>query len=205
VLVAGGDDNGVAIDSLEVFDPETGLFTVVDGASIGARTLHAAAALLDGRVLIAGGFEGTNPLASTSIYDPETNTVSAGPDLSTPRSGLSATTLLDGRVLVAGGAGANGELGSAETFDPTVSPSRFVATDTSLSFARQNHLAFLLPHNNQVLILGGLADNTPVAAAEYFTPGEGLPRSCGAGDGACVGDWECAQLSGGQNVSNWTE
>ena len=164
MLIAGGDDNGRSIDSLEVFDPETGLFTVVDGASSGARTLHAAAALLDGRVLIAGGFDGTNPLASTSTYDPETNTVSAGPDLSTPRSGLSATTLLDGRVLVAGGAGANGELASAEIFDPVTNA--FTSTDNTLSSARQNHLAFLLPHNNQVLFLGGLADYSPVAAAE---------------------------------------
>jgi hypothetical protein len=160
-----------AIDSLEVFDPATALFTIVDGASSGARTLHAAAALLDGRVLIAGGFDGTNPLASTSIYDPETNTVSAGPDLSTPRSGLTATTLLDGRVLVAGGAGAGGELASAEIFDPRTNA--FTATDNSLAFARQNHLAFLLPHNNQVLILSGLAGGNPVAAAEYFTPWEG--------------------------------
>ena len=173
VLIAGGDDAGQAIDSLEIFDPAANLFTVVDGASSGARTLHAATALLDGRVMIAGGFDGTAPLASTSIFDPETNTVSAGPDLSTPRSGLTATTLLDGRVLVIGGAGASGELGSAETFDPTVSPSQFIATDNSLSSKRQNHLAFLLPHNNQVLIVGGLADNTPVAKAEYFTPWEG--------------------------------
>ncbi|HEX7794356.1 MAG TPA: kelch repeat-containing protein, partial [Vicinamibacterales bacterium] len=171
VLIAGGDDNGVAIDSLEVFDPDTALFTVVDGASTGARTLHAAAALLDGRVLIAGGFDGTNPLASTSIYDPETNTVSAGPDLSTPRSGLTATTLLDGRVLLVGGAGASGELASAEIFDPATSA--FTPTDNTLSSARQNHLAFLLPHNNQVLIVGGLAGGNAVAAAEYFTPWEG--------------------------------
>jgi hypothetical protein len=171
VLIAGGDDNGVAIDSLEIFDPETALFTVVDGASTGVRTLHAAAALLDGRVLIAGGFDGTNPLASTSIYDPETNTVSAGPDLSTPRSGLTATTLLDGRVLIAGGAGGSGELASAEIFDPATNA--FTPTDNTLSSARQNHLAFLLPHNNQVLIVGGLAGGNPVAAAEYFTPWEG--------------------------------
>jgi hypothetical protein len=171
VLIAGGDDNGVAIDSLEVFDPATALFTVVDGASTGARTLHAAAALLDGRVLIAGGFDGTNPLASTSIYDPETNTVSAGPDLSTPRSGLTATTLLDGRVLIAGGAGTSGELASAEIFDPATNA--VTPTDNALSSPRQNHLAFLLPHNNQVLIVGGLAGGNPVAAAEYFTPWEG--------------------------------
>ena len=201
----------------KIFDPATALFTVVDGASSGARTLHAAAALLDGRVLIAGGFDGTDPLASTSIYDPETNTVSAGPDLSTPRSGLTATTLLDGRVLVAGGAGASGELASAEIFDPATNA--FTATDNTLSSARQNHLAFLLPHNNQVLILGGLAGGNPVAAAEYFTPWEGTNGTfcaqaiCASGYAgpaaashrARVGDWQRAEFSSGQDDSHWTE
>ena len=32
----------------------------------------------------------------------------------------------------------------------------FTATDNTLGTARQNHLAILLPHNNQVLIVGGL-------------------------------------------------
>lgn len=171
VLVAGGDDGGQAIDTLEIFDPATEMFSVVDGALNGARTLHAAAALLDGRVLLAGGYDGANPIATTSLYDPETGTVIAGPDLSTPRSGLTATTLLDGRVLIAGGAGPSGELASAEVFDP--STNTLTATDNTLAAERQNHLAFLLPHNNQVLIVGGLAGGSPVAAAEYFTPWEG--------------------------------
>jgi hypothetical protein len=87
------------------------------------------------------------------------------------RTGLTATTLLDGKVLVAGGANATGELRSAEVFDPATGS--FTPTDNTLTAARRNHLAFLLPHNNQVLIVGGQADGNAVATAEYFTPWEG--------------------------------
>src|SRR5262249_14653921 len=58
-----------------------------------------------------------------------------------------------------------------EIFDPATNV--FTLTDNALSSARQNHLAFLLPHNNQVLIVGGLAGGNPVAVAEDFTPWEG--------------------------------
>ena len=68
---------------------------------------------------------------------------------------------------------------SAEVFDPVTGS--FTPTDNTLTNARQNHLAFLLPHNNQVLIVGGLADGNPVATAEYFTPWEGTNGAfCGA-------------------------
>ena len=60
---------------------------------------------------------GSNALASTEIYDPETGAVNAGPVLSTPRAGLSATTLMDGKVLIAGGNNGTADLATAEIFN----------------------------------------------------------------------------------------
>jgi len=41
--------------------------------------------LLDGRVLIAGGSDGANPLASVEVYDPATDSVAVLPAMSTAR------------------------------------------------------------------------------------------------------------------------
>jgi hypothetical protein len=170
VLVAGGDDTGVADATLEVFDPISATFSAVDAVLSAARTGHAAASLADGRVLIVGGFDGTSALASVDVYDPRTNTVSPGPSLAVVRAGHSATTLLDGRVLIAGGASDSSELASAEIFDP--STGSFTVAANAMSVARQRHVAFLLPHNNNVLIVGGTAGGNAVATAELFTPWE---------------------------------
>ncbi len=170
VLIAGGDSGGAAINALEIYDPATQQFALA-GELSSARTQHGAAALLDGRVLIAGGNDGASALSTTDIFDGATGSVVAGPVMSAARSGLSATTLLDGKVLIAGGSNESGELASAEVFDPKAGA--VAATDNGLAAARQNHLALLLPHNNQVLIVGGLADGAPAGGAEIFTPWEG--------------------------------
>ena len=119
-------------------------------------------------MLIVGGFDGTSALASVDVYDPRTNTVSAGPSLAIGRAGHSATTLLDGRVLIAGGASDSSELASAEIFDP--STESFTVAANTMSVARQRHVAFLLPHNNNVLIVGGTSGGNAVATAELYTP-----------------------------------
>jgi hypothetical protein len=80
--------------------------------------------LLDGRVLVAGGFDfsvnpsgqdgGGTPLASAELYDPGTATWTATASMASPRNRQTATLLPDGRVLVAGGNDGT----SAELYDP---------------------------------------------------------------------------------------
>ena len=168
VLIAGGAVVGVPSSTFEVFDPSLDAFHVA-GVLSAPRMQHAAALLGDGRVLVAGGTDGNVPLATADIVDADAGWVGQA-TMAEARTGLTATTLLDGKVLVAGGANATGELTSAEVFDPAIGS--FTPTVNTLTSARQNHLAFLLPHNNQVLIVGGLAGGNAVATAEYFTPWE---------------------------------
>jgi len=181
VVIAGGDNSGTPSNTIELYDPSSENFAFA-GTLSSPRTKHAMAVLADGRVLIAGGFDGTNQLVSSDIFDPPSGNVSAGPSLATARFAHSATTLLDGTVLIAGGAttGSNGtvDLASAEVFDPTTGA--FSTVGANLATARQGHQAFLLPNNNNVLIVGGTSAGQPVGASELFSAWQGTFAATGA-------------------------
>ena len=67
-----------------------------------ARYLHTATLLPSGKVLVAGGYNGS-PLASAELYDPVSGTWTATGNLIVARYGHTATLLPNGKVLVAGG------------------------------------------------------------------------------------------------------
>ena len=137
------------------------------------RADHTATRLIDGRILIAGGFgtDSDGDAASTELFDPATGRFEAGPRLTSPRYGHSATRLADGRVLIAGGFGADGRvLETAELLDPDTNT---FAPTGSLLVARADHEAVLLD-DGRVLLIGGTADDFEVlASAEAFDPRTG--------------------------------
>jgi Galactose oxidase, central domain len=137
------------------------------------RAVHTATSLIDGRILIAGGFgtDTDSDAASTELFGPSTGRFEAGPDLTSPRYGHSATRLSDGRVLIAGGFGPDGKvLGTAELFDPVAET--FTATGR-LQEARADHEAILLD-DGRVVLIGGTADDFEIlASAEVFDPRSG--------------------------------
>jgi Galactose oxidase, central domain len=61
-----------------------GMFTAT-GSLTEVRSLHTATFLLDGRVLLAGGYGAKGGLASAEVYDPSTDTFTATGSMSTPR------------------------------------------------------------------------------------------------------------------------
>src|SRR5437899_6001150 len=184
VLIAGGQNSGGASNTLEIFDPNSGNFSNA-GTMSSPRQDHAAAVLSDGRVLIAGGSsDGTNALNTTDIYDPQAGSVTPGPAMSTPRAKATATTLLDGTILVIGGSNGTADLASAEFFDPAAN--NFNAAG-SLATARSKHSAFLLPNNNEVLVVGGQSagadptlGETDLASAEIYIPWQKAFQRTGA-------------------------
>jgi autotransporter-associated beta strand protein len=173
ILIAGGDDGGVATDWLEIFDPYegAGAFSLMNVVLTSPRTGHAATLLYKGDVLVAGGFNGANTLASIDIIDPYGNTVVKGPSMVIPRAGLTATTLLGGKVLLLGGANDTTELATAKLYDPDANTLSDV--ESAMAVPRQRHSAILLPHNNAVLIVGGTSNGAAAASAELYVPWQG--------------------------------
>lgn len=115
------------------------------------RSDHTATLLRDGRVLVAGGHDGSgeDAFATAELFDPATETFHAVEPMLRPRRGHTATLLQDGRVLIAGGAADP----TAEIFDPVAN--RFTAAaDVGV---RGSHTATLL-RDGTVLLAGGAED-----------------------------------------------
>src|SRR5437870_4837906 len=175
--IAGGQNGSLVSSTIEIFDPVADSFSFA-GTLCSPRAQHAMAVLADGRVIIIGGSNGTVPGASTDIFDPVAGTVAPGPSLAVARIAHSATTLLNGQVFVAGGNNGSVDLGSAEIFDP--SAGTFTMAPSALATPREGHLAFLLPHNNNVLFVGGTSAGTAVASSELFTSWQGTFSGTGS-------------------------
>ena len=81
MLVSGGMDS---TSTTELFDPSTGQFGA--GPSMAnPRYGHASVRLADGRVLIIGGTDGNQAMASVEVYDPATGRISTTGSLVTER------------------------------------------------------------------------------------------------------------------------
>ena len=133
-----------------------------------ARASHVAALLMDGRVLVAGGWTGSKTTASAEVFDPRTRSFSPAGAMATPRMDATATPLLDGSVLVAGGASAtNRALAQTEVFDRA--KGRFVPTGL-MHEARAHHAAVRLS-DGRVLVVGGLRERSLAThSAELYDP-----------------------------------
>ncbi len=189
VLVVGGvDAGGNPVATAETYDPVTHVFTPV-GSMTHARMGHTASKLPDGRVLVAGGNSAvsstdptafvTSATASTELFDPVTNTFSAGPNLAEPKTFHEATTLSNGKVLVSGGLSFIVIIvpiptisNKAQVYTANAGAGSF-ASSVSMGTARAGHTAALLD-DGRVLIVGGgsgsLLAPTILATCELYNP-----------------------------------
>jgi Galactose oxidase, central domain len=188
VLSAGGtDSNGTALGDL--FDPATATFSPT--ATGGTQALWLAAALLlDGRALLAGGqfttlvsgpprccLFGPNSYALGILFRSSDESFFAFGHMSTSRAFHTATRLGDGEVLIAGGAIVHSyardlkiitsvtPLASAELFNPITVTFTYTGDMTT---ARSWHTATLLG-NGSVLVAGGVdANGNVLSTAELY-------------------------------------
>lgn len=183
VLVTGGrsDATTAALFSAELYDRTTGTWTsagniVAPGTTKAPRRLHTAVQLgttsnanTSGRVLVAGGINGTTSVATTSLYNVTANTWTAGP--STGAAGAptnparhehTATLMPNGNVVVIGGLTNATVLNSAAIYNPGgTGTGSWSAVNNLMATPRRGHTATLLlvpgnaTLNNKILVVGG--------------------------------------------------
>lgn len=189
VLVFGGDTSSVPFGkhgtryeinknvSAEIFDPKTNTFTLKKGLNHELNDFTATL-LNNGKLLITGGSIGSGNNETiynlSEIYDPETDTVTQGPDMSSPIAHHTAVLLKDGRVLVFGGyTGKRGNYSkklTAEIYDPV--QNKFILLKDFPKFASENIYNTWNPHvhvlsNGDVYILSIYQGKKAVYNTEY--------------------------------------
>ncbi|CAF4575521.1 unnamed protein product, partial [Rotaria sp. Silwood2] len=177
VLVASGDGydgygNTVYLNSSELYDPATGIWTMTGNMNIG-RKFHTASVLVNGKVLVAGGYfydgrtYGQN-LNSTELYDPTTGTWTMTGNMNIGRVDHTASVLINGQVLVTGGYIYDGyryqDLYSAELYDPLT---ELWTKTNSMNVRREGHTASVLT-SGKVLITGGYTGSGISSSAELY-------------------------------------
>jgi hypothetical protein len=176
VLIVGGGINGptgvVSTPSAEIYDPTTNSFNNTGSLNTG-RSGHIATLLTDGRILIAGGTDNTDPSVgictdSAELYDPTAGTFSRTGNMTVGRCELrwsDAPVLSNGKVLILGGGGQ-----TAELFNPTTGS--FSPTG-NLTVPRLAPSVTLLT-DGRVLVAGGFSSNGPTDSTEIYDTTSGI-------------------------------
>lgn len=178
-----GNLDYVALDSLEIYDPATGLFASAGTMAV-TRNVPAAVLLPDGKVLIVGG----TSTALAELYDPADGTIrpTAFP-LTEARRAPALTRLADGRVLVTGAD--SFAASTAEIYDPDTE--RFTALGPMHHRHGFRQVAVRLA-SNHVLVMSRNRGETFNPSTLTFTPtgnagvGELFPAGVALPDGTAL-------------------
>ena len=176
-VVGGCDRSGSPVyASAEIYNPLTELWSSA-GSMANTRWEHQATLLLDGRILVSGGYNNTSYLTACEIYNPATNSWKTVASMNTLRANHTATLLQNGKVLVTGGY--NGStLNSAELYNPVANT--WTTVSYSMVSYRFVHEAILLQNGN-VLLVGGQSDGvTVLSTCEIYNASTGQFASTGS-------------------------
>src|SRR5204863_326983 len=149
--IAGGKDvAGQPLTSAEIYNPVTGVYTVLSSPLPTPVWGHTATGLNDGTVLLAGGTgDGGLPVNAAVLYDPATDTFAALDPLST-----------------------------AELYDPVMNS--FTHLPALMSTARSAHTGVRLLHNGKVLLVGGTSAGQLVPTTDVYDPVTSVFRQVGS-------------------------
>lgn len=182
VLISGGRITANAVaNTAEVWSAQTGAVTPVSSLMSSSRMNHEAVLLRTGRVLLIGGqsdVTGSQPLATTEIYDPLTNSFTRGPNLTAPRSKPAVEEYNRGStsfVLIAGGA--NAQARSVNTVDILNVDANVISASAGIMFEERFGGDAVRMANGRVAVIGGWSGtvssnnfNARASGAEIFDP-----------------------------------
>ena len=158
-----------------MYDPSTGQWTAT-GSLAESRADHAAVLLVDGRVLVSGGFGirqgpligqvGVSNISSMEVYDPSNGIWSPAGHMSVRRHGHEAMSLPDNRVLIVGGASEGTATNAVEVFDP----SSDTMSKTTYMMAGHSFSAVTPLQDGRILVAGGVTEGQMAAISEMYDP-----------------------------------
>jgi hypothetical protein len=180
ILLAGGFNTAYGpLTSTELYDPVASKFAVgprMNAARFGHTATVIASGPNAGKILLAGGFDGTDSLSSTEIFDPAAGKIAVGPALNAARRFHTATVIASGpdagKILLAGGLNDKGPLASTEIYDPAADK---FAIGPDMNVARDHHTATAIasgPNIGKILIAGGddIINDTKLSSTELYDP-----------------------------------
>jgi hypothetical protein len=163
VLVAGGylgNPIPTYLDSTEFYNPSTNSFNAGPMMST-KRYAPAMVALADGRILVAGGYDGSANTAKSEIFDPKTGAFSPVGDLAEPIELAEGALLPDGRVLIVGGYDDSGfSTNATEIFNPSINTWSFGPT-----YPKKTYGTAVAPIAGGRILTAGGYDSDP---GDYF-------------------------------------
>ncbi len=191
VLIAGGAglETVTILASTELYNSATNTFAPAnETASMNAARGSATATALTtgpnaGTILIAGGANAVDSLASTELYNPATNSFAPPGEtasMNVARYGATANVITigpnAGDILIAAGANNIDSLGSTELYEPAANTFAAAADTATMNFARYGATATTLtsgPNAGKILFAGGFAAaplSAPLASTELYDP-----------------------------------
>lgn len=173
ILILGGmdaSDPRVSVPFTELYDPASGIITVLDQPIAGRLNQGVTIAWGD-RVVVTGGTEwlgeAWRSVSRTDVYLPWSRTWMRAPHMSQPRSDHGAVALQDGRVLVTAGNKDARVLRSSEIFDPQTMEWSDAAP---LPRGRTQFSMATLP-DGRVLVAGGFEEDGSISRSTWlYTP-----------------------------------
>lgn len=169
VLTAGGvhstyDDPDEFLSSCELYNPDTGLWTMTGSMSQIRRDFELVP-LPNGKIMAVGGKDPAGvALAGCELYDQATGQWTPASSLSIGRIGYGATVLGNGKILVSGGS-SGGPLNSCEIYDPATG--QWTPTGNMIT-GRNSHVPVALS-SGKVLAVAGYS-NWILTDCEIYDP-----------------------------------
>ena len=188
-------ETGTYLDRVEIYDPVANSWST--GTPLPSARLEVAAGVIQGKLYIAGGNDGTGLLTSAYVLDPVANTWNAIAPLGFGQNG--SAVVVDNKLFIIGGGGA-GEAG-VQAYDPVSNTWTSLAP---LPTGRHDLGAAVDVVNRQIYTVGGWNGNY-VSALQIFTPpGEATWSTSNPGVASLTAGGLAAGLAGGTSTISAT-
>ena len=121
IYVIGGEDafSGSILNTVEEYDPATNTWTNCGGncATMPTARIFASSGVVNGKIYVIGGDDGSNPITTVEEYDPATDTWAATTDMTTARFGH-VGSVVNGKIYAIGGFNSGSYLNTVGEYTP---------------------------------------------------------------------------------------